>query len=828
MMDTVPRLPLVALAGLLLATMVAAEEISGTVVDPTGQPVAGARVAAFNRPGRQVRPRIIGSAPIAPDARVAVGSAATTDLRGRFRLPLPAGELVSLEVSAQGLAPATFHDVRAGARVRLGLDRGVALRIELGAEAAGARLRLRSLRDRGRRTIDATLLADEAGVARFEQLPPNRFAYLEIIHPTLGNIPLHRIGTPPARPPTLTLRLPRGVTIQGEVVDAASKKPVAGALIGLDRALYFPKKTGEDGRFSFPGWSLGAGLYVRAPGYVPTRFAPDPKTTTKVTLTRGNRVTGRIVDHRGHPVADAVVAAKATRSQACHAITDAQGRFLLDAVQPASGNTLVVTARGHGRRLLDFDPPAQEPGTLDLGDISLTAPLALTGRVLHADGRPAARLPLRLSGTDNRRKQRAPKRQGALGLTLTDTIHTDELGRFTFPDLAPGSYQVLALPWGGKPVTKDLVLAADTAVTLRLLDPRTWSVRVVDDTGRPAWGVTVRARSKDGWTLVAESDLDGIARFFGDSEIVTVEQASCPERRFMSEGPLAVGTEPVTINMAACRPVRIRVLQPDNNPLAYASVRLHRGDKNLVPPLGLHYIVQADKNGIIETFLPKWRRADLELYAVPKQSWQGEPLQGRRTGVHAGPEVIELKTEPARGTGRLSVLVLDPDGNPFPGAQVYAALDGRLVKGANVLADPDGIATLQNLPRRPLTIWAKQTPRHKNTDGWMKAFSERVRAQGQQIRLQIERALVIRGIVRDPQGQPVAGAFVTAEDDSGFPVFKKTDKQGRFRFDLRPSRAKKLWIYAQSLNDKGERWFAELREVPRDGSEIELRLKPQG
>lgn len=133
------------------------------------------------------------------------------------------------------------------------------------------------------------------------------------------------------------LTLPRGVPIEGTVVEADGK-PIAGARVAFgDRAVSFcmpQQTTGPDGRFAYaakPGHEVS--LMISADGYAMelSQFtAPATPAPIKVTLARGQPLTGRVVTPDGKGIAGARISMgqwRGRRSLCGSATTGADGRF---------------------------------------------------------------------------------------------------------------------------------------------------------------------------------------------------------------------------------------------------------------------------------------------------------------------------------------------------------------------------------------------------------------------------------------------------------------------------------------------------------------------
>src|SRR5262245_6703646 len=104
------------------------------------------------------------------------------------------------------------------------------------------------------------------------------------------------------------------VLINGQVIDAATRAPVAGATVKIGDSSV---RTGRDGRFSLD--NLGPGehrIVTSKPGYVTdeqTVVADEKNAAPDVTvrMTAAGVITGRIVDDEGRPVRGAPVEALA-------------------------------------------------------------------------------------------------------------------------------------------------------------------------------------------------------------------------------------------------------------------------------------------------------------------------------------------------------------------------------------------------------------------------------------------------------------------------------------------------------------------------------------
>jgi len=307
-----------------------------------------------------------------------------------------------------------------------------------------------------------------------------------------------RAITVAAKPLALQLRLERGATIDGRVVDE-SGKPIAGAQIeasgegpdgapiavsgvgtfagsdgrleptgelGVMRgAIPYPppvpaprRPTGEaargflsasDGRFQLIGLPAGK-LVVAATHPDFARGVSAPVEThaggtagVTVTLRRGEVVRGRVVDDRGQPLAGVELA----DAQGTLAVTDGRGEFSL----PHVDHELQVTAQKPGWLPVTR---AIGPPTRDSGDWTLARAEGLVGGVVVDDrGMPVAGARVDVSAASG-----APRR-----------LVSDGRGRFRADGLPPGPYRLEVVHGDYAPARLAGVPAEDgVTVTLQL------------------------------------------------------------------------------------------------------------------------------------------------------------------------------------------------------------------------------------------------------------------------------------------------------------------------------------------------------------------------
>ncbi|MEO7592500.1 MAG: carboxypeptidase-like regulatory domain-containing protein, partial [Byssovorax sp.] len=370
-----------------------------------------------------------------------------------------------------------------------------------GAPAAKTEFRLERRGHSGSVAFRRSGVTGADGHLRFNDLPPAVSASLEMGASTWAwDEHARRVTLAASGETTVRVTLDRGRTLSGRVTDADTKAPIEGASVGMGWGIKRAVVTDTEGRYTLEGWT-GNGIHdvhVRAPGYGRGQANVEAASVLDFELSKGDAVVGRVLGPDGSPVAGAVVAAVGstyrenvqTMSTADGA-TSADGRFALTGLRRDLSHTLVVMAPGCGRTLLDFDPRAGGPGTIDLGDVLLPTGRTLSGRVLRQDGSSVAAAQLQLEGANADRGRLRPgagRQEDFGGYGSREEATSGEDGRFAFLDLAPGTYE-LDVWTPGMPSLKPTVKIGSDAdpapLELRFPEGRSIHVTVVDDDGKP-------------------------------------------------------------------------------------------------------------------------------------------------------------------------------------------------------------------------------------------------------------------------------------------------------------------------------------------------------
>jgi protocatechuate 3,4-dioxygenase beta subunit len=452
-------------------------------------------------------------------------------------LRFPVAELGNFQVTAEasGHAPATrvlTWNQRAGVvwTSTVALEPGVVVTGQVvdaaGAPVADARVRARpaprrhtqqAYRPRPPEPLQPAVRTDDDGRFRFA-VPTGQALILEASHPA------HVVGHSDALTPTadvdVTIALTSGRVVRGRVVDERGQ-PVAGARVTdgpplpeADHVAY----TDDDGGFSLTGIAARRRQLVLFAEHDGARARPvlvelaelgDAPVELVLELRLG--LDGAVVDHRGAPVADAVVTfqrrlpddyrpaptgARTVLEAAIHGETrtDGDGRFTVSGLAPGDYQLLArASAAPSGRAA----PPLMAQTTVPAGatavHLALPAPTVIRGQLVANDG--------------------APLLAGEVELAhFGGPVAAGSDGRFelTGIDPGPGAYQLRVRADGAVPREVAVEVrpgeVADLG-TIALSRGRTVRGRVVDPDGGAVAGATVSVDEPTGARLAtARSD----------------------------------------------------------------------------------------------------------------------------------------------------------------------------------------------------------------------------------------------------------------------------------------------------------------------------------
>ncbi|MEW6745317.1 MAG: sigma-70 family RNA polymerase sigma factor [Planctomycetota bacterium] len=434
-------------------------DLFGRAVDEAGEAVAGAEVEAVAYPWRRANVLNYG----AVDEAITIARTRTAS-DGTFAMPLSRGEEVDLRVTAARFARAEVLKCLAGEKVLVVLHGASRLEVvakdERGEPVDSVKVAAWCRDDRGFSGERRVELTGEDGRAVFDGVRAGKVA-LSFEHARLGR-PESRLVTVGGRGTTVfEITLRPGRTIGGRVTDAMTGEPIQGARVGENWVLDRSVITDADGHFILQGWTSHSGteLHVVAEGYGRQGMRVPPEGELDFELWSGDELVGRVMGTKGDAVPGVLVCAIGSQSRTGVQEIDtvstragAGGSFHLSGVRRDMPHTLVLQASGFGRLLLDVDPHPVEPGVIDLGDIVMPEGRSIEGVVLNAEGGIMPYAIVELLGHDEGRGRLRPNAMEPAytheGYGQEEMRRTDDLGRFRFPDLSPGRYQLWLLTSG--------------------------------------------------------------------------------------------------------------------------------------------------------------------------------------------------------------------------------------------------------------------------------------------------------------------------------------------------------------------------------------------
>lgn len=344
-----------------------------------------------------------------------------------------------------------------------------------------------------------------------------------------GDVTSSAQGRPDVTPPSAAAaeaRVQGTGSLRGRVIDGATGQPLRGATISAYRLrarsgdMHFSAVTNTQGVFTVEGLPDGAyTVSTFTQGYYESPAARGP-VMRELTLTgggtidlgdirlmRGGAITGRVTDTHGEPVVGARVAAVGRPrggdvlvSMGGTAITDDRGSYRLHGLMPGKYTVRAVptgpSARGPVRlqgdepeELPAFATATTEPSAAEFVDVRMSADAVLdvrlpAGRVAEVSGR------LSFEGEPpTNLRPNVSLRPADDGVQLNYAWARAEVdGRFTFLDVAPGRYRVVA--------DEPTVIAEDGRARQRAgwLDVVVTGEPVTDLVVPVGFGATVRGR----------------------------------------------------------------------------------------------------------------------------------------------------------------------------------------------------------------------------------------------------------------------------------------------------------------------------------------------
>ena len=405
---------------------------------------------------------------------------------------------------------------------------------------------------------------------------------------------------------------------------------------------------------------------------------------------------------------------------------------------------------------------------------------------------------------------------------------TDDLGRFRFPDLSPGSYEVKASRDGGAPVKRPVELPAGQDVLhveLRFAAGRNFVVTVIDSAGAPVKGALLGVRHAQSG-LNGRTDAGGSAEFTvsGAVRSVSVWGMIDQTRSDLYAFPttlrdLGDATE-ATITLERTGLVRGVVLDPDGNPFASPVLQVLLEGKPLRTVFG-------EADGSFKAKIPRGAAVDLRLTGRKKPMSAGFTSEsvaysGELRGVRDGSAGVELHCIAVPADGTLTVRVLTPDGEPLKGVQV--SVQGHADGPRNVHTAGDGRAHFENLLQRELTVGVLWRTDLARSADFVQPKQETAVPNGQEIVMRCRSGFALHGIATLLDGKPAAGGSVVVI--VGKQTYMSiTGVDGRFRILIAEDEAGESVRVSGFLRSGKDLYQGNVEGVmPRDG-EVEITFR---
>lgn len=487
--------------------------VSGTVVDEAGRPVADAVLrAALGRV--DWRPGQAPPLPLPP---------ARSGPQGEFRLEVRPGRETKLTASHPRFTSSSLplpelapHASRKDVRIvlRQGLTGAGKVVDGTGQPIAGAEVLLAPVRDpNALPSFDASesftppATTDIAGRFVVEHRDPGTYNLIAAARGFASTlVPGIELAAGSSQPIDLgTVTLAPGLTLEGFVVDPQGR-PIAGAQVlgggSSSRWVEDGILSAADGSFSIPDLQRGdkVTLSVSKKGYAGARLSDleVPRAEPlRIVLEPGVRITGRVVNEAGDPLANAAISLFRMDNQlvgsmgpagsfAAMGRSEADGGFVLEPVK-AGKHRIVVIAAG----FVEKEVSGLEVAGSDLEDLQivLSRGAVVAGHVAGPDGKSVAGARVQLV-----------EEEGQFSLSrYFNSGQTDADGNYRLEGMAEGQRSIEVQAEGFQRLARDLeVRAGDNRLDFTLQAGHEVSGRVVDGAGEPVAGARVLLGSGEG------------------------------------------------------------------------------------------------------------------------------------------------------------------------------------------------------------------------------------------------------------------------------------------------------------------------------------------
>ena len=634
---------------------------------------------------------------------------------------------------------------------------------------------------------------------------------------------------------------------------------------------------GEDLAFEFRGVrpDLTVTVSVDIPTLAPGRsealdLQPGTRTNCPIPLSQGGGIAGQVIDEAGMPVAGATLRASGQRgmmfggrSPSREATSDAGGAYELRGL--SAGDYSVSASLDDWRGGKTDERVEVEDGMTRTGTvITMIRGLEITGRVLMADGSPAARVPVRLeqarSGGGEEGGRRSFWGGGNRGPERKET-NTDDDGAFRFAALTETAARVVATAEqtaadGSESqlvaIAEDVAPEGSEPLELVLRPTLTLAGVVVDDIGEPVTEFEVRA-AREGYSsrsgagdglrkpITTEDGRFSVTGLSAGTWTVSIRASgyTSPEDQTRTVTVPQAGPEPRFI-LERRGSVRGIVVGPGGAAIAGATVARTQNRGGFGGGWGRRE--EGVTSGDDGSFELEDLRPGAQSFEASSDDWaKSEPVS---VEVIAGETAEGLVLELRRG-GTISGIVRDAEGNPWSDRRVTYAQGGgpmAMFGGSDTATtDASGSFTFERVPPGQWTVNASPGEREmfktfegaRDESAFFELMAQNLSQQvdvedGGQVFVELgaeprEPVIVMGEVTRG--GTAVSGGNVTFAREGGdlFANLKRADiEAGTYRIELdRPG------AYLVSV-ERGSRRNGFLIDVPASGEQrVNLEL-PEG
>lgn len=446
--------------------------------------------------------------------------------------------------------------------------------------------------------------------------------------------------------------------------------------------------------------------------------------------------------------------------------------------------------------------------------------LSISGRVLNQRGEP-------LGGIEVVAVRTATARSAEELVPTSRREHrtlTSERGWYEVGGLEQGAYQVRAVVGEGLPSATIVVQAGVDSADL--IVPVGREIRlygtVTDTYGSALEGAHVRALGQPGGSATTDGR--------GDYEVylTRVTEGRNPTVQFTLAGYHTIYLVPETVGLRGGGQIRLDAqLEPEGEKVEVSGrVRSTYGDpvpretvRLYAPSLKRQYLATSGEDGLF-TVANVEIATDYQLSVRPNGSYQDYmegPIALNSSGIF-----LDVRLEPLAG-GSLTGRMVDLDGRPIPGFQLWLSSDRSRTRFRPVASDQDGYFFIEDAPEGRLVLETRAAPQLRVSGAQLQP------GEDADLLLLLDWGdLDLSGRIVDDRGGPVGGAQVLLTWMHRGPALSSTsnrrtvsDQNGLFRFtQLGPG------VHHLDVRSPGFGAFRRSVDVGRDVGFVDVVLQP--